>query len=617
MRAQIGFECARTFHAIGNGLRPQRAFGQADQGPRQIARHDPAVDGLVPFGPAVVEHEIEMDRAADHRRGQFDIGHAVIALDRPVRRGAALAGQRTLLQGVDHFGAFIRRGNGDITRHAAVHRASVAIKNAQGQDRPRAGIGHQVGLFGHQPHLRRDIGEIDIARQRGGHRAIGIAHHSHQMRGGAVQRNAAPDRHGIGMVGGDLGAVERNFGHGLTVGRQFHLLPVAVADRHADRRRTRIVIDRGKQEFGRPVTQRQPVDIGARSRLVADPGGMGLGVLAHRPGCARRHRSIEIGHFQHAALPLDKARNGAAGSDGGPGAIDEMAAFGQCRRRHLDHVIARHQTVEVIASVLVGDRIAAVFQHHAHPGNAVARSIAHASLIGNPPDKRHVVGQHVGHDLHHRMRRRGQSHRICNRCGVWRLSCRSILVNCGGIGDHVLRCGCHRAQVDRQHPPVGGELHLVGQRRAIDPHRLGADAQLPRRFVDHHHIALDIGFRIADGQRVEHHIALLRGGATGGLGDRRCGAGLVHRHIDAHRLRSGYAERGAIGPGADLHRGAVGAQDAGQVLRRNGRRRRIRRRRLYFQAILSRCDQREQVFARRQLERHAAAIDHRLACHHA
>ena len=81
--AQIAVEIARPFHVIGHAARADGAFGQTDNRPFDVTRHDPCVELLFAGDLAIVEAEIELQRSADHRRGEFDKGDAIVPCHRP------------------------------------------------------------------------------------------------------------------------------------------------------------------------------------------------------------------------------------------------------------------------------------------------------------------------------------------------------------------------------------------------------------------------------------------------------------------------------------------------------------------------------------------------------
>ena len=85
MIAQIAVEPARAFHVVGHGSRTDRTFDQPDHGPRLVTRDHPGIEFLAAALLAVAEVEFHVELAADHGRGELDIGDAVVALDRPAR----------------------------------------------------------------------------------------------------------------------------------------------------------------------------------------------------------------------------------------------------------------------------------------------------------------------------------------------------------------------------------------------------------------------------------------------------------------------------------------------------------------------------------------------------
>ena len=86
----------------------------------------------------------------------------------------------------------------------------------------------------------------------------------------------------------------------------------------------------------------------------------------HEP--ARQH---EVTAPQRTAANVDELRVGAAGIAHMVDAAGQLMRIGNRDRIHLHDVRARHDVFEVILAFVVGDRIAAVFEVHAHACDAL------------------------------------------------------------------------------------------------------------------------------------------------------------------------------------------------------------------------------------------------------
>ena len=116
---------------------------------------------------------------------------------------------------------------------------------------------------------------------------------------------------------------------------------------------------------------------------------------------------------------------------------------------------ARDDAFKVIASVSIGDRKAAVFEHHPHPGNRIMQSICAAATIGDPADNCHAGGQILSLDPH------GCARGGAAACGIGggRLvdsdASRGVWADRHRIGDRAALPGRNITQSQRQSAAIG------------------------------------------------------------------------------------------------------------------------------------------------------------------
>ena len=373
-------------------------------------------------------------------------------------------------------------------------RAAVVIEHPQRQHRTARSVGDQLALPRQQFDPCRGGGVEHRPGQPGHFAALVVTDDRSQLGLLAVQRNAAPDRYGIGSAGSCPDPVITKLVGGLAANEQVNGLPGAVAQHHADCWSARVVIDGWKQEFGRTVTLGQPVSIGAgRSalRLVAGLGirwrdfaatfdtvkGDFICLLTGFYNRTLKQSSREISHYQGATLPADKARCSAASAAGRAGAIGENAAFRQGLRLDLHDVGARGHTVEVITAVEIRDRETTVFHHDPHARNTVMWRIDAATAVGNPADYGGAGGQIVAFDPQGRPGCGRKPARIGGNGAVDRLPGRRIGADGHRISDRAAVPSGDCAQLQRQGPAIGGCLNRAGGRDPVDPHGIAAQPQ--------------------------------------------------------------------------------------------------------------------------------------------
>ena len=626
--AKVAVEAALAAHLAGDALLADRAFGQADNGPRLLAGFDPGIEFLAAALFTVGQVKFGVELAARHGRGQFDIGDPVVALDVPARGRTAEPGQRAGLHRVERFGAFIGSGKAEFTGQPGVNRTAVAIGDAQRQDRTGGPVGHQPALVAQQLDPRRGGGIVHVALQLGDGFTLAVADGGRKPGQFARKRNAAPDRDGVAAARRLAGAFEGHRRNRLAIGAELDLLVGAVADHHPDRRRAGIVVDRREQEVHRAIALGQPIDIGPGGSALR---GFGSGIGG---GCALARRCSGIFHFfidsynrtfrqsrgkvgdnQAAALPDHEARAGAARAAGRTGAIGELAALGQGVGQRLDHVGSGHQPFEMIAAIGVGNGEAAVLQHHPDPGDAIVDAIDRAATVGDPPDQGDPRGQVFAQDPYRGAGLAGAAQAVAGDRTVFRGSGGGIGPHGHGIGDLVARTGGHITQAEREAAAIRRELKRArGGGLAIDPDRVLAQPQQRRRPVDQGHAGLDVqAVGIGQGDAVEHHVAGQRGRPRGSLGDRHADRRMIDRNIDPYRRRAGQGKALAERGDSDGHRQAIGANQPGKLRRGLGRRRGERGRRQHDNPVLAQRNQREAVLARQHRMDIARPVCHRLA----
>ena len=163
--AQIAVELSGALHLAGDSLLADAAFNQPDHGPRLVARRNPGFQLLAAALLTIAEVEFHLELAADHGGGQFDIGHAVIALHHPARCLAACTNQLALLHRIERIGAFIGFRQRKLASQSGVDRVAVMIKNPQSQHRSGFAIGDQQALRGQEFDPRRTCRIEDGAGQ--------------------------------------------------------------------------------------------------------------------------------------------------------------------------------------------------------------------------------------------------------------------------------------------------------------------------------------------------------------------------------------------------------------------------------------------------------------------
>ena len=111
----------------------------------------------------------------------------------------------------------------------------------------------------------------------------------------------------------------------------------------------------------------------------------------------------------------------------------------------LNDVRARHDALEMITSVDIGDGVAAILQHDADAGDSVRGiDIDRAPAIGDTPDDRHTIRDAVARDANDRSGNRADgAQRIAGLRAVHRLAI-------GGVGADLEQVGqsarCRRKQ---------------------------------------------------------------------------------------------------------------------------------------------------------------------------
>ena len=133
--AKIAVKPFAALHIIGHATRAYGTFHKANQRPFLCPRHDPAIDFLPPRNLAIDEAEFQMQRAANHRGGEFDQRNPVIALNRPGRAGGTNPGDLLLLQPVQHSCAFIRSIDADRAGNPGAHWSAMPVGQADRDDR--------------------------------------------------------------------------------------------------------------------------------------------------------------------------------------------------------------------------------------------------------------------------------------------------------------------------------------------------------------------------------------------------------------------------------------------------------------------------------------------------
>ena len=650
--AEVAVEASGAFHVIGDRTRPDRTFYQADHRPFDIAGLDPCFHFLATRDLAVVENEIELQRPAHHGRSEFDESDAFGAGDGPARRTGRKAGELVELLAIELFGAFVRSAQLEIAGNPLAQGLVVAVENANGDHRPSASIGNQIGKLGYKLDPGRRGGEEDFAGKRLRRLAERIDYFSGQDGFLVEERDAAPGADGETAPLGIKRAVEGERIYRFAVDLEIDRLAAAVTHGDANSGSARIGIDTRRQETVFSVTQGNPIGVWCeafrRAGCIRDrqedtllhqfvgacfQNRIGRDGFDRARACAFGScfrelgdvlqdafgdDRVEICDLETAALPDNEAGIRAAGIASATMAVDELRAFRQRHLRHLHDVRARHDAFEMIAAVGIGYRIAAVFHHHAHAGDARARIVQilePGTWTGrDAPDDGQAVGDGFAFDVDCGACPRSTAERIDRERIVQRTARCCIGAHGHGIG---YPAGCtagNIAQRDRQHAAIGRDGDAVGGLLAVDADRVGAKPQLRRWRVGQDDRALHparVG--IASRNRVEHDIAGHHALARCRLGQTDLEAGPVERDVDLYRYGSIECERRTIRRIADEEAAAIGTRKPCEIFGRYSRRSGIGLGRHDLDAIASEEGQREPVLARPQFNDIAGAIGYGLA----
>ena len=616
--AKIAVELAGAFHVVGHRTRAHGAFGKADHSPFDRTRFDPGFQFLAAGDLAIVEGEVETQRAADHGRGKLDLRDAFIALHHPARRHRGRAGELVQLLAVDLFGALVGGVEGEAAGNAFAQRAVVAVQHADRHHRAGAPIGDEVGLVAQEFDLGGRAGEEHLAGEGLGDLAEGIEDARFEHGPVGQQGDTAPLADGpLARLWG-LGAFKGERFDRLAIDEQLHGLAAAVAHGNLEGGRARVGIGGGREEAICAITQGDVIGGGGGGVLgrLASGGGLRRGGSGAR---AFGQLGMEIGDRKAAALAGGKARDRAARAAGGAGAIDEAAAFGQGHRRNLHHVGAGDDAFEVVAPVAIGDREAAVFQHNAHARNAATLGFGQsARALGDAADDGHAVGDPVTCDVDGGIGAHFAAQRVA---GYGKVDCAARR----GVGADAHRIGHARrsarrqiAEGDGQGAAVGRDGHCLGCGRAVHPDTIRTQAQPARGRVGERHAAAHArGIGVADGEGVEHHVTGLDAGARCGFHETQIGRRTIHRQVDLEGHGGVEHEDVTEGTFADHIGLAVRARDPGEHLARHDRGGGVGGGRLDREAEAPLGGEREPEFARGHREGIACAIGDGLAAHHA
>ena len=193
----------------------------------------------------------------------------------------------------------------------------------------------------------------------------------------------------------------------------------------------------------------------------------------------------------------------------------------------------------MVTAISVGHGKAAVFEHHAHPGDAAAAFFVHgAGPGGDPADDGHPVRNAFAHQIDCRARPCQPAQRIAGNCIIERPARRGIGTHGHGIGHPRQSPARQITQRDREVAAIGRDRHRSRRALTIDANRIRPQSQPLGRRIGQRYRAFDprrIG--VADGQGVENDITRRSVDARRGLGQREIKARPVDRDIDFERDR--------------------------------------------------------------------------------
>ncbi len=272
----------------------------------------------------------------------------------------------------------------------------------------------------------------------------------------------------------------------------------------------------------------------------------------------------------------------------------------------------------MIAAVAIGDRIAAVLEHHAHAGDSGrGLGIGGAAAVGDPAPDRHPAGDLVAPDAHDGVGDIAGQPIVADRLHpVDRIARRGARLHLGGVADRPDGARGERRQGHGEARPVRGDLG--GGRLIIDSNRFGSKSHCRRKQIgDPDDAGRKLGVRIADLDGEDHRLARRRDVARRLLDEVDRRPGPVDRNADPHRLRPGQREGPAIGRVDDGERPPLRRAKARHLGGRPDRRDGIALRGLDPEAVDARPDQRESVEAGREIVDRAAAVGDGAAADHA
>ncbi len=191
----------------------------------------------------VNEVEIEVERAAYHRRSQLDQGDALVVRDGPGRACTTLTGKLAHLELVEHGGALIGLADAERAGHAAANRAALAVGKAHTDHRAGLTVGDELRAGRHDLDAPRCGHELHFALQLGRHRAVGIDDCRRKDILCAREWNATPHRDAPGVVRRATRSLEGQRIDRFAVDLERDLLAGLVADDSSNRWNAWIVID--------------------------------------------------------------------------------------------------------------------------------------------------------------------------------------------------------------------------------------------------------------------------------------------------------------------------------------------------------------------------------------
>ena len=388
-------------------------------------------------------------------------------------------------------------------------------------------------------------------------------------------------------------------------------------DRDADDGRARVMAERREQPPDPRFLIRKPVALATGGVLIAGDRRDLFDRGREKRRAAGAQDGMEIDPLERTTVAIDEARRGAAAGAQALRAIDRDAVRREGHLVELDDMRAGTHALEMIASVAIGDGVAAVFHHEADSRHAGARCrIDVTAAVDHPADDGQALADRLAADTHQRV---GDIAEIARRAA-----------GAGAVeGVAGLRAGAHFEHISkrsrsarRERGERKAELAVVGhggigEARAIESDAIAAQPHLIGNTVAHRQHASRGKVGIAHDHSILDQVAAFSFIARGGLDDYDRGQRTVERNINPHRRGAGQHDVLPERARHDHERSTIGTTKRGKLRRWNGRGEAVRSDRFDKEPIRPAADERKAIIARGKGIYGATAVGDGLAGDHA